>query len=515
MDLLALRTARLFRPALGAFLALLPGTLSAQIISPGELASAHADLAGIKNCTQCHQLRQRGIVNDRCLSCHAPLRARIGLGRGLHATTADENCATCHKDHLGAQTNVVRFDTASFDHDEAGYALVDAHESAGCATCHNPTLIRDREVRRLKAMGGTLHRTFLGLGRTCGACHFREDPHAKQFGTDSCADCHGQSSWSAASAFDHANTQYPLTGLHQSTDCASCHQDEATVEGSSALYRGLDFQSCAGCHGDPHRGSLGVTCSDCHSTAGWSSVPRSKFVTSFDHRVTGYALAGAHGRAECASCHQPEPAGAGLRISVAASAATQDFPPPRVEQGCASCHLDYHRGELDGPGEGTDCGACHTEGEWLPSRFDVFAHAETDFSLTQAHRAVRCASCHVRAGDEDPGEYRGFAVRSESGPLGSRMLFALPQDGCESCHLADDPHGGQFGDRTCSACHTPTAGYAIENFDHGTARFALDGAHQAVTCAACHKSESRGEARVLYRPIPSRCQDCHVGGTEW
>ena len=73
--------------ALGVFASLLaPGPGQAQIISPGELSAAHRELDGLRGCTQCHRLRQRGIDRSLCLECHTPLAERLGRDVGFHAT---------------------------------------------------------------------------------------------------------------------------------------------------------------------------------------------------------------------------------------------------------------------------------------------------------------------------------------------------------------------------------------------------------------------------------------------
>jgi nitrate/TMAO reductase-like tetraheme cytochrome c subunit len=44
---------------------------------------------------------------------------------------------------------------------------------------------------------------------------------AGQFNHD-CTQCHSQNAWQPAT-FNHANTKFPLTGVHTTTACVSCH----------------------------------------------------------------------------------------------------------------------------------------------------------------------------------------------------------------------------------------------------------------------------------------------------
>jgi hypothetical protein len=49
-------------------------------------------------------------------------------------------------------------------------------------------------------------------------------------------------------------------------------------------------------------------------------------------------------------------------------------------------------------------------------------------------------------------------------------------------------------------------------FDHQRdSQFKLDGVHVRVACSGCHRTEilGSGKTRVIYRPVPHRCEDCH------
>ena len=55
----------------------------ADVFSPGPLASPHAGLEGLKNCTACHPAGEQ-LSPDRCFDCHKELKARVGSGKGFH-----------------------------------------------------------------------------------------------------------------------------------------------------------------------------------------------------------------------------------------------------------------------------------------------------------------------------------------------------------------------------------------------------------------------------------------------
>jgi len=493
----ALRTGAVLAAALLALAAAAVHPASAQLISPGKLASAHADLEGVRHCTSCHELGKRGISDAKCLACHTPLRARVRAGEGYHATVTDRGCASCHKDHLGPGAELVRFDTDAFDHALTGYRLEGKHRGVKCRDCHRPEFVEDTSVRSFKGRHGTLDSTYLGLGTTCVDCHRADDPHRGQFAGRACSSCHATSGWKEAPGFDHADTRYPLTGKHAVVACGKCHRSARDASGSWVRYTGLAFTSCTSCHADPHEGAMGGTCTECHSTAGWKRVDLSAMESDFDHATTGFRLEGRHARLSCASCHAPgAPPDTAIRMRWRPADRARPYPPPLSDR-CSSCHVDYHRGAFEARGDSGDCEACHGQDAWSPSTFDLFRHdRETDYRLQGAHRAVPCAGCHR---NPDLGQ--------------DSLTFHFASVTCRSCHdRTDDPHHGQFGDRGCESCHTDTSFRTADRFDHAKTDFPLTGAHRDVPCASCHRKERLpdGSTMIRYRPLGTECSDCHA-----
>ena len=54
-------------------------------ISPGELAEPHAQLEGMSNCTQCHDLGEH-VSDSKCLACHKELKTRVDQKKGFHSS---------------------------------------------------------------------------------------------------------------------------------------------------------------------------------------------------------------------------------------------------------------------------------------------------------------------------------------------------------------------------------------------------------------------------------------------
>ncbi|MCB1053629.1 MAG: hypothetical protein KDC71_23705, partial [Acidobacteria bacterium] len=209
---------------------------------------------------------------------------------------------------------------------------------------------------------------------------------------------------------------------------------------------------------NPH-GPLDLACADCHNAAAWSPL-RSDLV--FDHAKTGFELAGAHGSADCAACHE--------KLIFTA-----------VPNTCSSCHTDVHRGRL-----GPDCAACHDSQTFDNRPAMLSAHQSTLFPLLGAHARADCADCH-RGETADP--------------------FSFTALDCIGCHQLDynqasDPNHLSAGFPTdCGLCHNIAGDWEPATFDHNQTNFPLTGAHSPLDCMACHATG--------YNNTPTDCYACH------
>ncbi len=539
----------------------------AQLLSPGELSEAHQELEGVTNCTSCHTIGGKGVDEQKCLDCHEPIRDRVASKRGLHGALSDP-CVACHKDHLGRNFNVVRFDTLSFDHKAAGYDLLGAHANINCVSCHRPDHIADKKI--LEAVSTTNRQTFLGLSGTCTSCHGDDSPHGTQFAGRECSSCHESNRWRNANLFSHDSTSFVLTGSHKGVECRNCHPDAANSgQTPKVQFEGIAFAQCSDCHNDPHKQSFGAGCNTCHTTSGWSNIAAER---SFEHRATGFALLGAHATVSCASCHRkPARSDSRIRMTFLRDAATKRYPPIESST-CASCHVDYHDGIFGT--ETTSCDGCHDVDVWVPTSYDIRRHnQESRFALTGAHLSVTCAACHRTDGAHLGLRFEDlscFACHAKDNPHGTQFdrrmegqscaschnaqgwsidvdfdhtATKFPLEGahaflacsachvpsgeinlkvgldytglettCSSCHGSDNPHGDQFAGRDCGTCHeTSGQRWAATRFDHSSTRFVLDGAHQRLKCAQCHTTESAPDGALITRfSLGSKqCVDCH------
>jgi len=179
----------------------------------------------------------------------------------------------------------------------------------------------------------------------------------------------------------------------------------------------------------------------------------------------------------CLSCHESVGAriraGSGYHATVPADA-------------CATCHQD------------------HLGVDFALVRFEEasFDHGTVDYALELSHAALDCRACHQPGNIRDPGV---VAEKVEHGTL-ARTFLGLSNE-CAGCHRDEDPHGNQFGARTCAECHDAGAWDTPNAFDHGQAAFRLDGLHTDVACAGCHGSGATARFSGL---TFAACNDCHL-----
>jgi nitrate/TMAO reductase-like tetraheme cytochrome c subunit len=379
-----------------------------------ELSGAHTLLS----CNDCHVNNQVSGLPTSCFGCHeSDYRSVADPNHVLN--NFDHDCLKCH-------TNM-SWSPATFDHANTLFPLTGAHIGLDCIECHQSG--------------------YTAIPTDCYSCHQNDyngvtDPsHVLNNFDHDCTICHNTQVWSPA-LFDHANTQFPLTGAHTGVACIDCHQSGYTNTPTD----------CYSCHQNDYNGvtdpshvlnNFDHDCTICHNTQSWSPA-------LFDHANTQFPLTGAHTGVACIDCHQ--------------SGYTN------TPTDCYSCHQnDYN--EVTDPSHvlnnfDHDCTICHNTQSWSPALFD---HANTQFPLTGAHTGLVCNACH------------------------STGYTNTPTD-CYSCHQDDynntqDPNHTAAGFPTqCESCHN-TSAWQPANWDHDSQYFPIySGRHQSAwsTCADCH-----------------------------
>jgi hypothetical protein len=334
---------------------------------------------------------------------------------------------------------------------------------------------------------------------------------------DQCSSCHTEHEGRDAvvvildeNLFDHAFTDFDLSGAHLEAECADCHATDKKHREAPA--------DCVNCHEEdlPHEETMGTDCATCHQPTEWLDA-------KFDHSTTDFLLVGKHQDAACLGCHED-----------------RTFPTPPTT--CVNCHAedDAHDGR-----SGDDCASCHTPKGWNDTTFD---HSrDTEFELLDSHAALSCGDCHSENPFEDQmettcvschleddshdghnGDQCGTCHRSTSWQepffdhgrdtkyrlLGGHQevacidchvepVFELtPLTSCDSCHLDDDAHEESLGSR-CGSCHTEVKWQDPVFFDHDLTRFPLLGIHNENECEDCHQTQAFGHAE-------GDCASCHL-----
>ena len=443
-----------------------------------------ADYSGAKNpdhveanystdCTECHDLNAfsfsgAGIIHDffpltqghalnDCNACHVP---------GQPFSNASPSCIGCHQSNYDATTN-------------PNHSLADL--STHCEDCH--TTAPGWKPATFTEHDGLFFPIYSGKHNdewsSCDECH----PNASAYSNFTCTNCHehNQSEMNGehnevsgylyqdqacyechptgeGEGFNHASSNFPLTGAHITTDCIECHSDG---------YAGTST-NCTDCHNNeylntsnPNHNSLGLSndCAQCHTTQpGWSPA-------GLPNHNDFYTLQGAHATIseQCAECH------------------TGDY--SNAPTDCFGCHETDFNQSTDPPHVNsqisTNCEECHSENAWKPATFD---HLSLFPIYSGSHQGEweTCSDCHT-----NPNNYSLFS--------------------CVVCHLQGDMNeehqgvtGYVFEDNACLACHPDGNS---NGFDHNQSNFPLTGAHTSVNCQECHING--------YAGTPTYCNDCH------
>jgi len=454
-----------------------------QIFSPGGLnqnasgqvlggISSHAELA--KACNACHPAPWSiPDQNDLCLDCHQEIAHQLMDSKTLHGAVwtigVQAKCRDCHTEHLGPDSNLTSYGGEGFPHELVGFSLTshnnpDWDRDLSCLDCH-PTSLQyfaksSCQNCHLEINGSFMSAHINAYGPVCLACHDGRETINNDYA--------------------HDQGSFLLEGAHQKVTCEACHAGSTTLDGFKQT-----STTCLSCHeqDDVHQKTLGESCEECHSPAGW--IP-----TTFDHLSTGFPLTFGHSGLECSDCHEDRLTFQGT-TAVCFSCHEADDPHQHLfgetcnechntirwgdvsfdhtgpyTQYCSACHLD-DKPQNHYPGE---CSACHQTSAWLPATFD---HAVAG--------AVDCQSCHI--GDQPANHYPGQCSFCHNTNAWLPAYFS---------HTFPLNHGGAGS--TCSRCHTSSNYYSY-------------------TCYVCHE-HNKTEIKKEHEGVSNlaNCVRCHPDG---
>lgn len=454
-------------------------------------------------------------LNSQCLSCH----------EDYHKKTLSSSCVNCH----GFESFKP---AAKFNHATTKFPLLGKHQAVECLKCH---VVEVKDGKNFQKFSGVQH-------SNCTNCH--KDVHQNKFGQN-CRQCHTETSFheiKGTNSFDHSKTKFPLEGKHVEVNCKLCHKTKYTDP--------IKHNQCIDCHTDYHNSQFakdGVSpdCSSCHSINGFSEIK----YTVEQHNLGPYKLEGLHQTTACAACHKK----------------TEKWSFREIGKTCTDCHADYHKGQFAEKGVSPSCSKCHSVKGFTISNFTIEQHNQSAFKLRGAHMATPCNECHKKS---ENWSFKGigkvctdchkdihqsfisskyypnqnctkchsenswnsitfdhtqtnFKLTGEHNTISCRAChFAKKMEGhdqqkflglatsCSSCHT--DNHHKQFernGTTTCEDCHT-SDNWKASRFDHSKTAFKLDGEHEKVACAKCHKP-SKTESYIIYKIKDYRCEACH------
>jgi hypothetical protein len=335
-----------------------------------------------------------------CQNCHKNVHKKQ-----FDKKFSSKSCAECHTPRGFTKRK-------PFNHNKTKFKLTGQHAKIKnkCSLCHIktrsylPTKPRKRAGQYLFAKNPK---------KLCESCH--ESPHDKQFdekfGFMPCLNCHTTTSFSKRKKFDHRQTRFEIKGAHTKVKCAKCHVPtkkwltrKPPKKAGRYLFPSLMRKDCNTCHKDPHRGSFGTKCSQCHSEKKWKS-------TRDFHK--DFTLSGIHYTLQCEECHVDNRRLGGMSSE------------------CLVCHQkdDVHNATLP------NCSECHRQNFWESTKFD---HSLTLFPLRGAHRVQECSSCHAN------GRYTGRPAECESCHTSDRLNVTSPDHSGASFNQCVNCHKNQF-----------------------------------------------------------------------
>jgi hypothetical protein len=281
--------------------------------------------------------------------------------------------------------------------------------------------------------------------------------------------------------FNHMATGFPLTGLHASAECGSCHV--------GGLFKGT-ARNCSGCHTKGQR-VVATAMSSKHL------VTTDPCETCHTNTVTFYGARYNHGKAvpgQCATCHNG--------FSATGRAASHKSG-NKLSKSCDSCHRTFAwlPASWNHFGNTAKCVTCHvTGGEGAAFTKIVNGTYQEQFAHGAANNAIDCESCH----------------RNYSTWYGATYDHAGAGTVCSSCHNSVRATGtaqksGHVATNgaECSQCHTSTATW-LGALGAAPSNHSL--LNTASGCLVCHpggaSSHATGSTLHAYTNAPG-CYSCH------
>ncbi len=176
---------------------------------------------------------------------------------------------------------------------------------------------------------------------------------------------------------------------------------------------------------------------------------------------------------ECNSCHEPFSRQSQTRLCIACHKDTAAD--RRDRQGFHGRHADALS---------KDCKYCHTD------------HKGRNADIVQLDRETFNHTRHELRAQGRPQDRSLRRLPCSHGPVPPRRRPLLSTATNRRIRTSK-----RLGEK-CDGCHSEDGWRRVKAFDHSKTKFALDGAHKEVGCAACHAGER-------YKDLPTTCVSCH------
>ena len=213
-------------------------------------------------CKTCHADVHSGQLDNKCMSCHTFDAWKIQKFDHTSKTKYEllgkhqkVKCDECHKqipfkyvDEFKKKIPVIKYKPISQSCNECHKDVHRGEYGNRCQECHHEKDWKwTRDFHKNFTLQGVHHslecsdchkdgKKLSGLSRKCHMCHAKDDIHSET--SPNCLDCHTQHYWEVSS-FKHSMTQFPLRGAHRVIECMECHRN--------GTYKGLSTQ-CSTCH---------------------------------------------------------------------------------------------------------------------------------------------------------------------------------------------------------------------------------------------------------------------------
>lgn len=426
--------------------------------------------------------------------------------------------------------------------------------SNNCSACHNKIYHINRKNNPTVTMAE------MESGKSCGACHNKENPkapqlkscsschvvdavsmvipdfgsltfkHSKHLGMFTCTDCHD-----AIYKTDRNNSHVSMAQMVQGKSCGSCHDGksgfsvkgdcvkchqvaEIPLAGGSVFSHTAHLEmsyACSECHNKifiagPNRVShtmldmeAGKSCGTCHDGKTAFSVKadcQKCHKKVLDVRFKAFNASFSHNdhlkMFKCNECHSSIFIG-GVR--------SFRYTMPQMEQGksCGTCHDGKTAFTVTG-----NCEKCHSN---TPQDhvFTIKDSGQVPFSHAKHRMKYACGQCHnniVAAGvaakrftmsDMDKGKSCGACHDSKT---------AFSVKSCSRCHpvkevlFSDDArfnHDKHLSVYSCGDCHNKLYNAGIDN-----KRYSMDQMEKGSSCGSCH------EGSTVFS-VKGDCEKCH------